>query len=85
MPEGKMFDELFSAWAVDKLSEDYEKPFFLAVGFVRPHVPYTAPKEYFELYNPEEIVILEVPDNEMTDIPVMGKSIAFGTIKNGDH
>ena len=85
MPEGKMFDELISEWAVDQLNKDHEKPFFLAVGFVRPHVPYTAPKEYFDLYNLDEIVIPEVPDDEMTDIPVMGKSIAFGTIKIGDH
>jgi len=85
MPGGKMFDELISEWAVDKLSEDHDKPFFLAVGFVRPHVPYTAPKKYFDLYNPDEIIIPEVPDDEMADVPMMGKSIAFGTIKTGDH
>ena len=85
MPGGKMYDELISEWAVDRLSEDHEKPFFLAVGFVRPHVPYTAPKEYFDLYNLGEIDIPEVPEDEMTDIPLMGKSIAFGTIKTGDH
>ncbi|MCK5281732.1 MAG: sulfatase, partial [Cyclobacteriaceae bacterium] len=85
MPGGKMFDELISEWAVAKLKEDYEKPFFMAVGFVRPHVPYTAPKEYFDLYNLEDIIIPEVPDDEMTDIPNMGKSIAYGTIKTGDH
>jgi iduronate 2-sulfatase len=85
MPEGKMFDELISEWAVDQLNQDHEKPFFLAVGFVRPHVPYTAPKEYFDLYNLDEIIIPEVPEDEMTDIPDMGKSIAFGTIRTGDH
>lgn len=85
MPGGKMFDELISEWAVNKLSEDHEKPFFLAVGFVRPHVPYTAPKEFFDLYDLEKIKIPEVPDDEMSDIPIMGKSIAFGTIKIGDH
>lgn len=85
MPGGKMFDELISEWAVAKLKEDHEKPFFMAVGFVRPHVPYTAPKEYFDLYNLEDITIPEVPDDEMADIPNMGKSIAYGTIKTGDH
>jgi len=85
MPEGKMFDELISEWAVKKLQEKHEKPFFLAVGFVRPHVPYTAPKEYFDLYNLDEIEIPRVPEDEMTDIPNMGKSIAYGTIKTGDH
>ncbi len=85
MPGGKMFDELIADWAVDRLTEDHDDPFFLAVGFVRPHVPYTAPKEYFDLYNLENIIIPEVPENEMADIPMMGKSIAFGTIKIGDH
>ncbi len=85
MPEGKMFDELISEWAVDKLNEDYEKPFFMAVGFVRPHVPYTAPKEFFDLYDLDKIKIPEFPEDEMADIPNMGKSIAFGTIKTGDH
>jgi iduronate 2-sulfatase len=85
MPGGKMFDELISEWAVDKLNEDHEKPFFMAVGFVRPHVPYTAPKEYFDLYNLDDIKIPEFPENEMSDIPNMGKSIAYGTIKTGDH
>jgi len=85
MPEGKMFDELIAEWAVEKLAEEHEKPFFLAVGFVRPHVPYTAPREYFDMYNLDEIIVPEVPDNEMSDIPDMGKSIAFGTIKTGDH
>jgi iduronate 2-sulfatase len=85
IPGGKMFDELISEWAVDKLSEDHEKPFFMAVGFVRPHVPYTAPKEYFDLYNLDNIVVPDVPDDEMSDIPNMGKAIAYGTLKTGDH
>jgi len=85
MPGGKMYDELISEWAVERLSEDHEKPFFLAVGFVRPHVPYTAPKEYFDLYQLDDIIVPEVPVDEMADIPAMGKSIAFGTIETGDH
>ncbi len=85
MPGGKMFDELIADWAVDQLTHDHTKPFFLAVGFVRPHVPYTAPKEYFDMYDLDEIRIPEVPDDEMSDIPMMGKSIAYGTIRSGDH
>ncbi len=85
MPDGKMFDELISDWAVDKLSEDHEKPFFLAVGFVRPHLPYTAPKEFFDLYDLDNIQVPSFPNNEMADIPIMGKSVAYGTIKTGDY
>lgn len=85
MPNGKMYDELIADWAVDQLQQDHDKPFFMAVGFVRPHVPYTAPKEYFDLYDLEKIQVPEFPADEMSDIPMMGKSIAFGTIKTGDH
>ena len=35
-------------------------PFFLAVGFVKPHLPFNAPKKYWDLYDPNNI---ELPEN----------------------
>lgn len=85
MPPEGMPDEQVAAWAVDQLQQKHEKPFFLAVGFVRPHVPYTAPKAFFDLYATDDIVMPEVPEDEMDDIPLWGKTLAYGTIKGGDH
>ena len=84
MPGGKMYDELISQWAVKRLQKDYEKPFFMAVGFVRPHVPFTAPKEFFDLYSLDGLQAPDIPANEMADIPIMGKSIAYGRLLGGD-
>ena len=50
--------------AIDRLrelSKHSEKPFFMAVGFVRPHLPFCVPKKYWDLYNPAE---LPMPVNE---------------------
>lgn len=39
---------------LEKLAEE-EDPFFLSVGFSKPHLPFVAPKKYWDLYNPKEI------------------------------
>ena len=85
MPPEGMPDEQVADWAVERLQQKHDEPFFLAVGFVRPHVPYTAPKEFFDLYPLESIVMPNVPSHEMDDIPLLGKAMALGTLEGGDH
>ncbi len=83
IPKEGMYDEQIANWAINKLNEKQDKPFFLSVGFIRPHVPYTAPKKYFDLYPIENIKVPEVPDDEFKDIPMMGKAIAYGYTPKG--
>lgn len=53
-----------------RLMEDHrDRPFFLAVGFYRPHVPCVAPKKWFDLYPPERIALPKEPAGHLDKIP----------------
>lgn len=41
------------------LNDNKNKPFFLAVGFARPHLPFSVPKKYWDLYNPDKLPMPE--------------------------
>jgi len=47
--------------AIRVFGEVKEKPFFLAVGFLKPHLPFIAPKRYWDLYRREEIHLADNP------------------------
>lgn len=85
IPGGKMHDQYVADWGISQINADHNKPFFLALGFARPHVPYTAPEEFFKLYDPDAIQLPVIPADEMADIPVYGKATAFGLYPQGDH
>lgn len=45
---------------LEAAAEDREEPFFLAVGFVKPHLPFCAPKKYWDLYDRDSLPRAEV-------------------------
>ncbi|MEM9157466.1 MAG: sulfatase [Verrucomicrobiota bacterium] len=49
--------------------KEEEAPFFLGVGFYKPHTPFVAPKKYFDLYDPAEIEVPRVPTGYRDTIP----------------
>ncbi len=55
VPDSKLKDGQTAAKAIAALREAKDKLFFLAVGFRKPHLPFVAPKRYFDLYPPEKI------------------------------
>ena len=57
---------------IELLNERKDEPFFIAVGFVRPHYPNVAPNQYFDLYPWQDINLPEVVDGDLEDIPKIG-------------
>ncbi len=80
--EADMPDYKLVSWAVDKLGEARDKPLFLAVGIVKPHLPWYAPKKYFDMYPKDQIALPEVPDDDLDDVPPIGLRMAR---PQGDH
>ncbi|WDE99448.1 sulfatase [Lentisphaera profundi] len=61
------------------LNEHKDKPFFIATGLVRPHYPNVAPEQYFTPYPWEKIKLPTIPENDLSDIPNLGKSKIMNT------
>ncbi len=63
--------------AIELLEKNKDRPFFLAVGFYRPHTPYVAPKKYFAMYPLDRMPVAKVPPDHRDNVPAP----AFGSAK----
>ena len=59
-PDGMIANE-----AVRVLEENRDKPFFISVGFHKPHDPFFAPKEYFHRYPIDEVELAVIPEDRV--------------------
>ncbi|MDX1285303.1 MAG: sulfatase [Draconibacterium sp.] len=59
MPEDNMTDAIIANHAVKRINALKDSTFFLAVGFIKPHLPFVAPKKYWDLYDASKIKIPE--------------------------
>ena len=61
VPDSALQDGQVADRAVRALHKSQGKPFFLAVGFQKPHLPFTAPRAYFDLYDPDKLELAQDP------------------------
>ncbi|MBM4103774.1 MAG: sulfatase [Planctomycetes bacterium] len=59
-PDGQL-----AARAVQILNQQHGKPFFMALGFHKPHDPFEAPKKYFDMYPLDKLMPPVVPDKQL--------------------
>jgi arylsulfatase A-like enzyme len=72
-PYEEHLDHQFVDYGIDILSQKHDKPFFLAVGIVKPHLPFNSPKAFFDAL-PAVISPPEIPNDDLKDIPKEAKS-----------
>lgn len=80
--DSEMNDYKMVDYAIDFLEQEHDKPFFLACGIYRPHMPWQVPRKYYDLFPPGKVTLPEVLESDLDDIPPAGVSMARPT---GDH
>ena len=48
-------------FAIEQIRRLKDKPFFVALGLRKPHLPFTAPKKYWDMYNPDDFKLVDNP------------------------
>lgn len=67
--DAQQTDGLVATEAIRLLEENRDRPFFIAAGFYRPHIPYIAPKKYFDLYDLESTKLPTIPEDYLRTVP----------------
>ncbi len=71
VPDKTLYAGRMTQQAVETLAQIKDEPFFLAVGYRRPHLPFVAPQRYFDLY-PAETITLPAHREPAKDAPIVG-------------
>jgi arylsulfatase A-like enzyme len=70
------------SYGIEKLNEKSDKPFFLAVGLVKPHMPFSVPKKWYDMFPLDSIQLPPHREDDLSDVPPSGVKMAG---PEGDH
>lgn len=71
-------DHGIASYGIEQLQRKHDKPFFLSIGFHKPHMPWNVPKKYFDMYPLDTIELPPYREDDLIDIPPAGVKMARG-------
>jgi arylsulfatase A-like enzyme len=74
--DAAMPDYAIASYIIERLQRRHEKPFFLARGFIKPHLAWQVPAKYFNMHPLEEIRLPPIQKNDLDDVPPEGVKMA---------
>lgn len=74
--DNELFDGKVAGWAISEIQKPRRKPFFLACGFTKPHLPWVVPRKYFSLYPIGTIMLPPSISDDLSDVPSFGRRLA---------
>ncbi|WP_395750143.1 sulfatase [Prosthecobacter sp.] len=82
----EMGDARITTWVMERLQTGGAQPWFMGVGYYRPHIPLFAPKQDFDRLPPvEKIELPAVIEDDLSDLGKQAKSIALEALTAGTH
>lgn len=69
-------------YCIRRLREESDQPFFIACGLYKPHLPFVAPRKYYDAFPLESIKLPPHIENDLDDVPPAGVKMAG---PQGDH
>jgi iduronate 2-sulfatase len=78
-------DGITARRVVKLLEQHKDGPFFIAAGFHKPHVPHTAPKKYFDLYEAAKMPLPHEPEGHTKYIPEIARAPKYFPDLNKDQ
>jgi arylsulfatase A-like enzyme len=78
LSEEQMNDTSGADKAIAVLKKKHDKPFFLAYGAHKPHMPWYVPKKYFDMYPLDQIVLPALKADDLDDLPPLAKAVSDG-------
>ena len=87
VPDADFGDTKLTSWSMGKLRKGLggKKPFFLGVGYYRPHIPLFAPQKYFERFKDEPGKLPFVVTDDLNDVGPMAVKWAREPVTAGSH
>lgn len=75
-------DTQIADFGIAELGKSHDRPFFLTLGFHKPHMPWNVPQKYFDMHPLAEIQLPPTKEGDLDDVPSAGLKMAKPT---GDH
>jgi arylsulfatase A-like enzyme len=69
-------------YGIEQLGKKHDKPFFLCVGFHKPHMPWNVPQKWYDMHPLDKIELPPHREDDLADLPPAGVAMAR---PQGDH
>lgn len=86
VPDSMMGDTQITDWAIERIENGFNgKPFFVGIGYYRPHIPLFAPARFFRRFDGLEVQLPPFAKNDLDDLSDVAKRWAIEPVTAGAH